>query len=146
MREYHYPRAVVALFSGALWLLCGPARAAVVENLSCDLGAIRFTIPRIEATGTALSDADFRGIVDPASAATLSERLGALNAASIVAPQVILEIKAGPASNKITYRDLKLANVACVGGSWMVPAAALAAQDWSRIERLAAAAAALKRP
>ena len=41
---------------------------------------------------------------------------------------------------------LKLANVACVGGSWMVPAAALAAQDWSRIERLAAAAAALKRP
>ena len=41
---------------------------------------------------------------------------------------------------------LELANVACVGGSWMVPAAALAAQDWSRIERLAAAAAALKRP
>ena len=41
---------------------------------------------------------------------------------------------------------LELANVACVGGSWMVPAAALAAQDWSRIERLAAAAAAHKRP
>ena len=41
---------------------------------------------------------------------------------------------------------LELANVACVGGSWMVPAAALAAQDWSQIERLAAAAGALKRP
>lgn len=41
---------------------------------------------------------------------------------------------------------LELANVACVGGSWMAPKEALAAQDWPHIERLAAAAAALKRP
>lgn len=40
---------------------------------------------------------------------------------------------------------LSLANVACVGGSWVAPREAVAAQDWSRIERLAAAAAALKR-
>ncbi len=32
---------------------------------------------------------------------------------------------------------LALANVACVGGSWMVPADAIAAGDWARIERLA---------
>ena len=41
---------------------------------------------------------------------------------------------------------LALANVACVGGSWIAPREALAAQDWPRIERLAAAAATLKRP
>ncbi|MDP2373537.1 bifunctional 4-hydroxy-2-oxoglutarate aldolase/2-dehydro-3-deoxy-phosphogluconate aldolase [Reyranella sp.] len=41
---------------------------------------------------------------------------------------------------------LSLANVACVGGSWMAPGDAIAAQDWARIERLAAAAANLKRP
>ena len=41
---------------------------------------------------------------------------------------------------------LALANVACVGGSWVAPREAVAAQDWPQIERLAAAAATLKRP
>jgi 2-dehydro-3-deoxyphosphogluconate aldolase / (4S)-4-hydroxy-2-oxoglutarate aldolase len=40
---------------------------------------------------------------------------------------------------------LSLANVACVGGSWVAPRAAVAAGDWAQIERLAAAAAQLKR-
>ncbi len=40
---------------------------------------------------------------------------------------------------------LALANVACVGGSWVAPRDAVAAQAWSQIERLAAAAATLKR-
>ena len=41
---------------------------------------------------------------------------------------------------------LALGNVACVGGSWVAPKDAVAAGDWSRVERLAAAASALKRP
>jgi len=41
---------------------------------------------------------------------------------------------------------LLLANVACVGGSWLAPRDAVAAGDWERIERLAAQAATLKRP
>lgn len=40
---------------------------------------------------------------------------------------------------------LGLANVACVGGSWVAPTDAVAAQDWTRIERLAAAASGLRR-
>jgi 2-dehydro-3-deoxyphosphogluconate aldolase/(4S)-4-hydroxy-2-oxoglutarate aldolase len=40
---------------------------------------------------------------------------------------------------------LSLPNVACVGGSWVAPAELLAARDWDGIERLARAAAALKR-
>ena len=40
---------------------------------------------------------------------------------------------------------LSLANVACVGGSWVAPRAVVAVQDWSQVERLAAAAARLKR-
>ncbi|MBK3627716.1 bifunctional 4-hydroxy-2-oxoglutarate aldolase/2-dehydro-3-deoxy-phosphogluconate aldolase [Streptomyces sp. MBT49] len=35
---------------------------------------------------------------------------------------------------------LALPNVGCVGGSWMVPADAVAARDWTRVERLARAA------
>lgn len=38
---------------------------------------------------------------------------------------------------------LALPNVACVGGSWLVPADALAQGDWARITRLAREAAAL---
>ncbi|MEU6014354.1 bifunctional 4-hydroxy-2-oxoglutarate aldolase/2-dehydro-3-deoxy-phosphogluconate aldolase [Streptomyces sp. NPDC047515] len=39
---------------------------------------------------------------------------------------------------------LKLPNVGCVGGSWMIPADAVAAKDWARVERLASEAAALR--
>ena len=40
---------------------------------------------------------------------------------------------------------LSLPNVACVGGSWLVPADALASGDWARIEALAREAAQLPR-
>ncbi|WP_326765355.1 bifunctional 4-hydroxy-2-oxoglutarate aldolase/2-dehydro-3-deoxy-phosphogluconate aldolase [Streptomyces sp. NBC_01591] len=39
---------------------------------------------------------------------------------------------------------LALPNVGCVGGSWMVPADAVAAKDWARVERLASEAAGLR--
>ncbi|MEU8621930.1 bifunctional 4-hydroxy-2-oxoglutarate aldolase/2-dehydro-3-deoxy-phosphogluconate aldolase [Streptomyces sp. NPDC048623] len=38
---------------------------------------------------------------------------------------------------------LALPNVACVGGTWMLPADALAARDWARVESLAREAAGL---
>lgn len=38
---------------------------------------------------------------------------------------------------------LALPNVGCVGGSWMLPADAVAARDWDRVEALARAAAGL---
>jgi 2-dehydro-3-deoxyphosphogluconate aldolase / (4S)-4-hydroxy-2-oxoglutarate aldolase len=40
---------------------------------------------------------------------------------------------------------LALANVACVGGSWVAPKTAVGNRDWAMVERLAATAAALKR-
>jgi 2-dehydro-3-deoxyphosphogluconate aldolase / (4S)-4-hydroxy-2-oxoglutarate aldolase len=39
---------------------------------------------------------------------------------------------------------LALPNVITVGGSWMVPADAMASGDWSRIEKLAREASALR--
>ncbi|WP_327404462.1 bifunctional 4-hydroxy-2-oxoglutarate aldolase/2-dehydro-3-deoxy-phosphogluconate aldolase [Streptomyces sp. NBC_01288] len=39
---------------------------------------------------------------------------------------------------------LALPNVGCVGGSWMIPADAVAARDWGRVESLAREAAALR--
>ncbi|MCM2492048.1 bifunctional 4-hydroxy-2-oxoglutarate aldolase/2-dehydro-3-deoxy-phosphogluconate aldolase [Burkholderia glumae] len=40
---------------------------------------------------------------------------------------------------------LKQPNVVCVGGSWLTPKAALAAQDWAEVTRLAQAASRLAR-
>ncbi|MEX3606657.1 MAG: bifunctional 4-hydroxy-2-oxoglutarate aldolase/2-dehydro-3-deoxy-phosphogluconate aldolase [Burkholderia sp.] len=40
---------------------------------------------------------------------------------------------------------LKQPNVVCVGGSWLTPKAALAAQDWAEVARLAQAASQLPR-
>ena len=41
---------------------------------------------------------------------------------------------------------LALPNVACVGGSWLTPADAVAGKDWARISELARQACALARP
>jgi 2-dehydro-3-deoxyphosphogluconate aldolase / (4S)-4-hydroxy-2-oxoglutarate aldolase len=43
------------------------------------------------------------------------------------------------------HEFLALANVACVGGSWIVPTEAIAAGDWARIEALAREASQLVR-
>jgi len=42
-------------------------------------------------------------------------------------------------------RYLALANVLCVGGSWITPSAALKSGDWNQIETLARDAAGLAR-
>lgn len=41
---------------------------------------------------------------------------------------------------------LALPNVACVGGSWLAPATAVAKKDWAEIERRAKLAAGLRKP
>lgn len=46
------------------------------------------------------------------------------------------------ASKAIDY--LALPNVACVGGSWVAPAAAIATRDWTAVEEAARGAAALR--
>ncbi|MDM0111917.1 bifunctional 4-hydroxy-2-oxoglutarate aldolase/2-dehydro-3-deoxy-phosphogluconate aldolase [Variovorax sp. J22R133] len=43
------------------------------------------------------------------------------------------------------HEFLALSNVACVGGSWIVPTDAIEAGDWSKIEHLARAASQLQR-
>lgn len=51
----------------------------------------------------------------------------------------------GGVSLKNATSYLSLPNVVCVGGSWVAPAAAIAAGDWAEVTRLAAEAFALPR-
>lgn len=60
----------------------------------------------------------------------------ALAALASVVPDVRLCPSGGiDETNLLEY--LQLDNVLCISGSWMVPASAVAAQEWSMIERLA---------
>ena len=51
----------------------------------------------------------------------------------------------GGVTSQNAIEFLSLPNVACVGGSWLVPADALAQGDWARIEKLAREASQIKR-
>jgi 2-dehydro-3-deoxyphosphogluconate aldolase/(4S)-4-hydroxy-2-oxoglutarate aldolase len=51
----------------------------------------------------------------------------------------------GGVTAKTASEFLALPNVACVGGSWLTPPAALAAADWEAITALAKQANALRR-
>jgi 2-dehydro-3-deoxyphosphogluconate aldolase / (4S)-4-hydroxy-2-oxoglutarate aldolase len=52
----------------------------------------------------------------------------------------------GGISAETATNFLALPNVVCVGGSWLTPKAAVAAQDWAEVTRLARAASELSRP
>jgi 2-dehydro-3-deoxyphosphogluconate aldolase/(4S)-4-hydroxy-2-oxoglutarate aldolase len=76
----------------------------------------------------------------PAEAAGGAAALAALGAPL---PQVAF-CPTGGITAALAPAYLKLPNVACVGGSWVAPKAAVAAGDWARVTALAAEAAALR--
>ena len=67
----------------------------------------------------------------------------ALKAIGAPLPQITF-CPTGGVSPRNAADYLGLPNVACVGGSWVVPKAAIAAGDWAAITRLATEAAALR--
>jgi 2-dehydro-3-deoxyphosphogluconate aldolase/(4S)-4-hydroxy-2-oxoglutarate aldolase len=50
----------------------------------------------------------------------------------------------GGVSEETAPQFLALPNVACVGGSWLTPKAAVQARDWAQLTQLARRAAALQ--
>ena len=68
--------------------------------------------------------------------------VGMLKALNAVFPAVVF-CPTGGIGRQTAGDYLSLPNVACVGGSWVVPEAALAARDWGHITDLARDAATL---
>lgn len=58
----------------------------------------------------------------------------------------VLFCPTGGISQDNAAQFLACKNVACVGGSWLTPAEAIKAGDWAKIQALASAASALRRP
>ncbi len=127
--------------AGARFLVspgCTPALAAAAEN-----SGVPF-LPGVQtlSEAMALSDLGFRLMkFFPADQAG---GVGWLKAVS--APMAGLRFcPTGGIGADTAASYLALPNVTCVGGSWVAPRDAVAAGDWQKIERLAAAAAALKK-
>ena len=116
------------------------------------------------ATDTLLSDCEAAGLPLLPGAATATEAMRllergytvqkffpaeasggapALKAIGAPLPQITF-CPTGGVSPRNAADYLGLPNVACVGGSWVVPKAAIAAGDWAEITRLATEAAALR--
>jgi 2-dehydro-3-deoxyphosphogluconate aldolase/(4S)-4-hydroxy-2-oxoglutarate aldolase len=69
--------------------------------------------------------------------------LGMLKALHGPFPDIVF-CPTGGVTEQTAPEFLSLPNVACVGGSWLTPKAAVDAKDWAEITRLAARAAALR--
>lgn len=69
--------------------------------------------------------------------------IGMLNAIAGPLPDVVF-CPTGGITPETAPQFLACANVACVGGSWLTPKDAMAAQDWDRIASLARQASALR--
>ena len=111
------------------------------------MAAVAAAVPFLPGCATAseamaLAELGFRALkLFPAEAAG-----GAKLLASLAAPLPYLRFCPTGGIDLAKAPDyLKLDNVACVGGSWMLPKDALAARDYATVERLARQAAGLKR-
>jgi 2-dehydro-3-deoxyphosphogluconate aldolase/(4S)-4-hydroxy-2-oxoglutarate aldolase len=117
---------------------CTPALAGVVKASGLPF------LPGVQTVSEALAlrELGFRVLkffpADAAGGTTWLKAVAAPLAGLRFCPTGGIGIETAPAY-------LALPNVACVGGSWVAPGDAVAAGDWSRIEHLAATAAALKR-
>ena len=96
--------------------LVSPAQAleasAVAENIAITAPMFSMRIPRIEAAQSSMTGAEISALFDAKTSASLAERLAKLQAASIVAPEIVVEFNAPDQKQTIIYRNVRLANVA----------------------------------
>jgi hypothetical protein len=85
--------------------------SAAIDNVTIDAGFATYRIKRIEVFGGNLSAADLRQVFDPNDPKLLPERLRALNADRIVAPEVVAELKQATPGQTVTYRNFVLTGV-----------------------------------
>lgn len=134
-------QAEAAVAAGARFLV-SPGLSDAVQDAAARLGVP--LLPGV-ATATEMMRARASGFTRlkffPAEAAG---GVAALKAYASVFPDLRF-CPTGGITSTLAPDYLALPNVACIGGSWLLPPEAVAAGDWGRIERLAQAAAALKR-
>src|SRR5436305_1691172 len=115
-------RFAVLLFAATLFAQAGTLRSALaqtqstapsaaIDNVTIDAGFALYRIKRIEVFGSNLSAADLRQVLDPNDPKPLPDRLRAISADRIVAPELVAELKSGTPGQTVTYRNFILTGV-----------------------------------
>ncbi len=98
--------AAMALAGGA-----AQAQNVSLTNLRYDLGFMRISIPRLDVSGTSLSEADLRATLDANASGEPVQRLMRLQATSASMPEVIVEQTIDGSTQTVTYRDVTMNDI-----------------------------------
>ena len=85
--------------------------SVALDNVTMDAGFALYRIRRIEVFGSTLTAADLRQLFDANDPKPLPDRLRAITADRIVAPEIVAELKAGTPGQTVTYHNLVLSGV-----------------------------------
>jgi hypothetical protein len=85
--------------------------SAAIDNVTIDAGFALYRIRRIEVFGSTLTAADLRQLFDANDPKRLPDRLRAITADRIIAPEIVAELKAATPGQTVTYHNLVLSGV-----------------------------------
>lgn len=102
-----------ASFSGLIAPALAAESAATVaaENIVVESNDATYAIPRIEATGTNLSQSELAGLFDAKSTKPIAERLATLSAAKISISEARVRSKGGAYTGQFVYSGIELTGV-----------------------------------
>jgi hypothetical protein len=108
-------------FLALLFLMAGPlvgagksvAQGGVVtlENVVIPADQITYRITNARVSGTSLSEAELRAILEPGASASVRERLEKLTFAEAVIPEFTIENTVSGTVNRTTYRNIRFLDV-----------------------------------
>ena len=106
-------RLFLASMLAATALAGGAAQAQNISltDLRYDLGFMRISIPRLNVSGTSLSEADLRATLDANASGDAVQRLMRLQAASASMPEVVVEQTIDGTMQTVTYRDVTMNDI-----------------------------------
>jgi hypothetical protein len=82
----------------------------ILSNVVVPAGVYKFTLPKIEISGTNLTKAEFLAILDPKSKVSAKQRFAKLSFTDATIPELIVESKIADRVDRQTYRNVKLSN------------------------------------
>jgi hypothetical protein len=103
--------AIVALAALLAGIVARAEAPAPTGGIVVEIGAMVFSIPRLDVQGGTLTGADLARLADPKDQTPPGERLARLTAARVTIPQIVGESNAGEREMRIVYKDVVLENI-----------------------------------
>ena len=103
--------ALLMVQAGAIAPAKAQTPSASIDDVTIDAGFAIYRIRHIDVFGGTMSAADLRQLFDVNDPKPLPDRLRAITADRIVAPEIVAELKAGTTGQTVTYRNFVLTGI-----------------------------------